>query len=92
MLMSWKKRMGIKKLNITMYGDDNCPFTVKMKNELKKNKVFHYIRYIDVTDKYGKIEFESKNFEGVPVLHSELTNKSSLGYIPYSKIKDLISS
>lgn len=86
-IMSWKKKVEFKNLDIIMYGYDNCPFTVKMKNELKNNKVFHHIRYIDIlTDQDGKNEFEEKNFEGVPVLYSNITKKSSIGYFPYSEI------
>lgn len=84
-IKNWNKKRHLKKLKITMYGDENCPFTVKMKNELKSNNVFHYIRYVDVTDKDGKIEFEKHKFEGIPVIYSKLTKKSSVGYFPYSK-------
>lgn len=68
-----------KFLMIDMYGDKQCPFTMKMTEKLTNNKLINHINYIDVSTPHGINKYEKLKVSGVPVFHSKLTDKIQLG-------------
>ena len=80
-----------KHLNIDMYGDDKCSFTVNMKHKLVQMNLFEYINYIDVSTTHGINKYEKLKVSGVPVFHSKLTDKIQLGDMSVDELLDKLS-
>lgn len=72
-----------------MYGRDSCPYTVKMKKQMKDDGVLDKFEYVDVTTKEGGARFEASGGEGVP--HFEHNGRVAVGFMPSSKLLKMLN-
>lgn len=69
---------------IVMYGRDSCPYTLKMKSELKNSGLYKKIKYVDVTTPEGAAEFKKTGFDGVPAFKGN--GRVAVGFMKSSNL------
>ena len=74
---------------IKLYGRDNCFYTIKMKQLIKKEKSSHLFDFIDVLTEPGKSSFSKTNARGVPFFSYK--DKHASGFMPLPKLFKLLN-
>ena len=69
-----------------LYGYDSCPYTIKMKDELRKNNINFQYKQIDKNEEYNK-EYQSYKVSGVPLLVNLQTKNHIVGFRPIDKLE-----
>lgn len=71
--------------DVIMYGSMGCGYTVKMIDELKKNKVWDSVTFVDTDTSEGKEMLEEIGVSGVPyMVHPN--GRTAHGYMPFHEL------
>jgi len=73
--------------DVVVYGTRSCGYTVKLIDELKKNKVWKDVTFVDVDTKEGADAFKVLGVSGVPVSVNSVTGAMVHGYVDFPEFK-----
>ena len=77
--------------DVVVYGTRSCGYTVKLIDELKKNKVWKDVTFVDVDTKEGAAAFKSLEVSGVPVSINSVSGAMVHGYLPFKEFKQKLN-
>lgn len=77
--------------DVVVYGTHSCGYTVKLINELKKNKVWKDVTFVDTDTKEGASAFKSLGVSGVPVSINSVSGAMVHGYLPFPEFKQKLN-
>lgn len=69
---------------IKMYGRNSCGYTIKMKDQIKKENLNHMFHFIDVSKEPGLSQFKNMNGNGVPMF--KRNGRVAVGFMPTSEL------
>lgn len=77
--------------DVVVYGTRSCGYTVKLIDELKKNKVWKDVTFVDVDTKEGSDSFKTLGVSGVPVSVNSVSGEMVHGYVPFPEFKQKLN-
>tara|TARA_Y100000389_G_C17469368_1_gene528863 strand:+ start:2453 stop:2932 length:480 start_codon:yes stop_codon:yes gene_type:complete len=77
--------------NVVVYGSLSCGYTVKLIDELKKNKVWNDVSFVDVDTKEGATAFKTLDVSGVPISINNASGAIVHGYLPFKDFKQKLN-
>ena len=78
----------VQDLQITLFASPQCGYCGKLKEDLEKAGLLHYMEIVDVSQPDGQALVKQliSDFRGVPICYSKKTQKHSVGYKPVDNI------